>query len=52
MGLKTINCGDSGESSSSEKNQQKPGTHDERLTQQEWEDLLSESDDKDFEGFV
>ena len=38
---------DSGESSSEE-----TWDTDERLTQQDWEDLFGESDDEDFEGFV
>ena len=41
---------DSGESSSEEP--EETWDTDERLTQQEWEDLFGESDDEDFEGFV
>ena len=43
---------DSGESSSSEEEPEETWDTDERLTQQEWGDLLGESDDDDFEGFV
>ena len=43
---------DSGESLSSEEEPEESWDTDERLTQQEWEDLFGESDDEDFEGFV
>ena len=42
---------DSGEASSSEEGPEETWDTDERLTQQEWENLFGESDDEDFEGF-
>ena len=43
---------DSGELSSSEEEPEETCDTDAHLTQQEWEDLLGESDDDNFEGFV
>ena len=43
---------DSGELSSEEEEPEETWDTDERLTQQEWEDLFGESDNENFEGFV
>ena len=43
---------DSGESSSEEEEPEETRITDERMTQQEWEDLFGDSVDEDFEGFV
>ena len=43
---------DSGQLSSSEEEPDETWDTDDRLTQQEWEDLFGESDDEDIDGFV